>query len=135
MYSLSPGLSDEHALGLTTAALAQVGDAVYELMVRTRLCAEGTAVTARRLHSERVARVNASAQGGAAARIAGLLSEDERAVFLRGRNSKTHAAPKGASARDYRAATAVEALWGWLWLTGRRERLETLFAAAYSLRA
>jgi ribonuclease-3 family protein len=126
MYTLSPALRDEEALALTTAALAQVGDAVYELMVRTRLCAVGAAPTAGLLHTKRVARVSARAQSGAARRVLPLLSDGERSVFLRGRNAKLPA-PRSATTGEYRAATALEALWGWLWLTGKRERLEALF--------
>jgi ribonuclease-3 family protein len=119
---------DPNALsGLSTLALAQVGDAVFELMVRTRLCADGTQ-TARRLHANRVRLVAAPAQAAMAGRLDAALTDEERAVFARGRNTRTAQIPQAATRREYQASTALEALWGWLWLSGRPERLEELFA-------
>ena len=117
--------------GLSTLALAQVGDAVFELMVRTRLCAQGTA-TARKLHARRVRLVSAPAQSAMARRLTDALTGEEQAVFLRGRNTQVTQIPRAASRQEYQAATALETLWGWLWLSGQTERLEELFALACS---
>lgn len=109
--------------------LAHVGDAVYELMVRTRLCAEGHQA-AQDLHRLTVARVNASAQALAMRRLQPLLSAEELSVYKRGRNTKVHSVPHNADISEYHAATGLEALFGWLFLRGDAERLETLFDAA-----
>ena len=59
-----------------------------------------------------------------------LLTEEELALYRRGRNAHVHGVPQGASVGEYHAATGLEALFGWLYLQGRLERLNTLFAAA-----
>ncbi len=109
-------------------ALAHLGDAVYELMVRSFLVSRGRE-TNRSLHQATVALVSAPAQAAGAERIAGMLTEEEREVYRRGRNAHVHAVPHGATPREYHAATALEALFGYLYLKGRRERLNQLFAA------
>ena len=85
---------------------------------------------ARQMHQRTVELVRAQTQARA---IRGLLreevlTEEEKQVFLRGRNCHSHAAPKSASPEDYAHATGLEALFGWLWLQGRTERLNQLFA-------
>lgn len=122
--SLSP--AELHAVG--TLALAHVGDGVFELMVRARLCLSGRH-TARRLHRETVRRVRAGAQAGYARLLLGMLTEEERAVFMRGRNAEVGSIPRSATREEYHLATALEALWGYLFLTGRAERLGELFVA------
>ncbi|MCL2343600.1 MAG: ribonuclease III [Firmicutes bacterium] len=114
---------------LSALALAHMGDAVYELLVRTWLCAHGK-LTSRGLHSEAVRYVSAKAQAQAAARIFPLLTEPEIAVFRRGRNAHTHAIPQSADPAQYHAATGLEALFGWLYLSGARARINALFRAA-----
>ena len=108
-------------------SLAHVGDAVYELLVRSRLCADNhTAVT--QLHRLTVSQVNAAAQAQAVEKILPLRTEEERGVYKRGRNTKVNSVPHHAEIAQYHAATGLEALFGWLYLLGRRERLEELFA-------
>ena len=110
-----------------TLALAHIGDGVYELMMRTALCAAGlTAVTD--LHRETVRRVNAPAQARAAEAILPLLTEAEHAVYKRGRNAKVNSVPQHADVAQYHAATGLETLFGWLYLLGRTQRLRELFA-------
>ena len=123
----SPVLSDDAVRALSSLGLAHVGDAVYELLVRTRLALEGKA-TGRGLHEAAVALVRAEAQAAGAARIRPALTEEELAVFRRGRNAHPHTVPAHASRAQYAEATALEALFGWLYLTGRRERANELFA-------
>lgn len=127
--TLTPQMNEHEIGALSVLALAQVGDAVYELMVRTRLCQQGTA-TARNLHAHRVKMVSASAQSRAAVHLLGALTEAEAAVYQRGRNTQVGHIPRAATRRQYQAATALEALWGWLWLSGQTARLEELLTLA-----
>ncbi len=119
---------DDAALGqLSALALAHVGDAVYELLARTWLCLHGR-VTSRRLHQETVRLVQASAQAAGAERLLPCLTEAERSVYRRARNTRVGSVPRHASTADYHAATGLEALFGWLYLRGERGRLNELFA-------
>ena len=120
-------LVGESGSGKTTLALALIGDGVYELMMRTALCAAGlTAVTD--LHRETVRRVNAPAQARAAETIQPALTDEERAVYKRGRNAKVNSVPQHADVAQYHAATGLETLFGWLYLLGRTQRLRELFS-------
>ena len=112
---------------ISALGLAHLGDGVYELMVRSHLCLRGKATNAG-LHRAAVRYVSASAQAKLARAILPRLTEEEQAVYRRGRNSHTAAVPKGASVGEYHAATALEALFGWLYLQGRTDRLNELFA-------
>lgn len=114
---------------LSMLALAHVGDAVYELMVRSMLAFEGPR-TVNELHRRTVAKVRAEAQARAAAAILPAMTEEEQAVYRRGRNSHVHGIPPHANAAEYHSATGLEAVFGWLWLQGKTERIRTLFAAA-----
>ena len=112
---------------LSVLCLAHVGDAVYELLARTRL-AEGGKGRVVDLHRAAVSIVRAPAQAKAAAVILPLLTEEERAVYKRGRNSHVNSVPHAASKAEYHAATALEAVFGWLHLAGEGERVRELFA-------
>lgn len=113
---------------ISTLGLAHLGDAVYELMVRSMLCLKGKA-TNKNLHRATVGYVSAQAQAQAAERILPMLTEEEGDVFRRGRNSSPHTVSHAASRAEYQTATALEALFGYLYLNGRTERLNGLFAA------
>ncbi len=113
------------ALGVLN--LAHVGDAVYELLVRVRLSRQGPLKIAEQ-HRRTIAFVSAPAQAAALERLLPALSEEERAVCRRGRNVRVHGCPAGCTIAQYHAATALEALFGWLWLAGRQDRTEELFA-------
>ncbi len=121
-------LTETQLNALSSLALAHIGDAVYELMARSYLVSRGRG-TNRSLHRETVALVAAPAQAEGAERIADMLSDEEREVFRRGRNARVRAVPHGATTSQYHAATALETLFGFLYLKGRRERLNELFAA------
>ena len=108
-------------------ALTASGKAVLELLVRTYLCQHGTG-TNTGLHRATVQLVNAAAQSAAMDRLLPLLTEDEQALYRRGRNAHTHAAPRGVSPGQYARATGMEALFGGLYLLGRRQRINELFA-------
>ena len=112
---------------ISSLGLAHLGDAVYELMVRSWLCLHGKA-TNKGLHKAAITYVSAPAQAQRCQKILPILTEEEQDVFRRGRNSHTAAVPKGASVGEYHTATALEALFGWLYLKGETERLNELFS-------
>ena len=111
---------------ISVQGLAHVGDAVFELMVRTWLCSNGTS-TAKNLHSRAVTFVSAKAQASAAEKIMPKLGEEEMSIYKRGRNTHVNSVPKGSTPGEYHAATGIEALFGYLYLQGRAERLNELF--------
>ena len=113
---------------VSNLGLAHVGDCVFELMIRSWLCLHGKA-TNRGLHKATVKYVSAPAQAKAAEKILPQLTTEESDVFRRGRNSSPHTIPKAASREEYQMATALEALFGYLWLKGEIERLNELFEA------
>ena len=109
---------------ISVLGLAHLGDGVYELMVRAWLCLHGKA-TNKGLHRAAVTYVSAPAQAQRAQKASP--AQGEQDVFRRGRNSHTAAIPKGASVAQYHTATALEALFGWLYLRGETDRLNELF--------
>ncbi len=123
-FHLSAG--QDHIGQISSLGLAYLGDGVYELMVRAYLCLHGKA-TNKGLHRAALDYVAAPAQARRIQKILPVLTEEERQVFRRGRNSHTAAVPKGASVAQYHAATALEALFGYLYLRGETERLNELF--------
>ena len=108
--------------------LAFVGDAVYELLVRRHISLTHDC-PASRLHALTVSYVRAEAQHAAYLAIEPILSAEEADAFRRGRNANKVTASKHADAASYRASTGLEALFGYLYLTGRTGRIEELFAA------
>ena len=114
----------------SNAALAYLGDAVIELMVRERLVEEGY-TSSKTLNAKALDFVRAPAQAAAMSRIMPLLGEEEDAVFHRGRNIGHTSTPKSATVSEYRTATGMEALFGYLYITGNTERARELFAIAY----
>ena len=119
MDRLYPQEMDMHTL--SPLALAFVGDGVYSLMVRERLLSQANRPV-NDLHKMAVAAVRAEAQAAAMERLLPLLTEEEEAVFKRGRNA--HTARSGA---DYHRATGLESLFGYLYLAGRIDRVRELF--------
>ena len=116
----------------STASLAYLGDCVLELCVREYLVKEGLSSSAT-LNKRALEFVRATAQAEAMKRLMPHLSEEEAAVFRRGRNIGHTNTPKSATVAEYRVATGMEALFGWLHLAGRQERIRELFALAYEL--
>ncbi|MCM1026741.1 MAG: ribonuclease III [Roseburia sp.] len=102
--------------------LAYIGDAVFDLMIRTAVVEQANR-PANDLHHIAVKYVNAGAQARMIAALADRLTEEERAVYHRGKNAKPHTMAKNASAGDYRRATGFEALVGWLYLQGDLDRI------------
>ncbi|WP_283674154.1 Mini-ribonuclease 3 [Butyricicoccus sp. Marseille-Q5471] len=127
MDHLHPQLDDAAIKQMSSLALAHVGDAVYEMLVRSYLACGGLQ-TAKNLHSRTIQLVRAGAQAKAAEHILPLLSEEEQTAFRHGRNAKPKSVPKSASVAEYAYATALEALFGWLYLKQRYDRINELFA-------
>ncbi len=123
---LNAALGPEELSTVSELALAHVGDAVFELLVRTELSCQGGA-RMKELHSRTVARVTASAQAELAERLLPLLTPEELTVYKRGRNAHSHPAPKSATPGQYARATGLETLFGWLWLTGQHARVSELY--------
>lgn len=119
-------LTDEQLQTISVLGLAHIGDGVYELLVRTWLCANGK-TTSKGLHNQTVSYVRAPAQARAVEKITEKLSDAEQAVYKRGRNAKVNSVPKNADISDYHSATGLESLFGYLYLRGERDRINELF--------
>ena len=122
----APKLTAAEAGAYSVLALAHIGDGVYELMMRTALAQAGV-THVQNLHRETVRRVNAPAQAAVMETMLPLLTDAELAVYKRGRNARVNSVPQHADVSEYHAATGLEALFGWLWLLGRTDRLTALF--------
>ena len=119
-------LSEKEILQLSATALAHIGDAVFEVMVRGNLISRGLC-KAGDLHKNTVLSVSAAAQKEAAEKILPLLTEEETDIFRRARNAKVNSIPKHSDYATYHTSTAFEALWGYLYLLGRYDRLNEFF--------
>ena len=127
MDYFSAKLPDDSIRAISSIGLAHLGDAVYELLVRTWLCVHGKA-TGKGLHRATIAIVCANKQAELSEKIQPLLTEAEHDVFRRGRNANVHTVPHSADRATYQTATALEALFGWLYLRGEKERINELFS-------
>lgn len=121
-------LPEDEIRAISSIGLAHLGDGVYELLVRSYLCKNGKA-TGKGLHRAAVELVKAPAQAAKADKIMHLLTNEEIAVFKRGRNANVNSIPARASRSDYLKATALECLLGYLYLHGNTTRINTLFNA------
>lgn len=111
-----------HALNL-----AFIGDSVFDMFVRESLvCKEEVSVS--ELHKAAVEMVRCQAQAHDAKVLFPVLTQDEQQIYMRGRNAHSRHIPKNASPADYHAATAIEAVFGYLYLKGKFERLRHLFS-------
>ena len=111
--------------GLSPLPLAFVGDGVYELLVREYLAAQGNCPV-KKLHARKVELVRCQAQAQALEKIWPQLTPEEREVAQRGHNAHVGHVPKNAALADYHGATALEALFGYLYLSGDMTRLREL---------
>ncbi|MBQ9162069.1 MAG: ribonuclease III [Clostridia bacterium] len=118
---------------VATSALAYLGDCVIELRVRNYLVSERGLSSAASLNREALNFVRAAAQSEAMNYIEPLLDEEEMTAYRRGRNIGHTNVPKSASVSEYRRATGMEALFGYLHLLGREDRIDELFRAGYRL--
>ena len=125
-------MTDDKRADITPAALAYLGDSVIEVLARERLVSAGIPDSAR-LNLAAAKYVRATVQSDAVERILPLLDEAEAAVYRRAWNVGHTNTPRSASPAEYRRATGMEALFGWLWLGGEegKTRARELFCAAY----
>lgn len=119
-------ISKDDLKSMSALALAHMGDCVFELLVRSWLCAHGKATSAN-LHKATVSYVSAPAQAKQMERILPLLTEEEAAIYRRGRNAHVHGVPKAATPGEYARATGLECLFGALFLSGQSDRANELF--------
>ena len=120
-------LSEREANNYSPLSLAFLGDSVYDTLVREYLLQQANMPVAK-LHSAMIKLVCAEFQSAAYDTVADLLTEHELAVLKRGRNATGNTVPKHAEAAQYRRATAIESLFGYLFLTGQNERIRELFS-------
>ena len=113
-------------------ALAFLGDAVYELKIRDIAVKKGIRKV-NDLHCAVVEKVRASFQSKAILYITEMLTEEENEIYHRGRNTGGVKAPKNADVVEYRRATGLEALFGYLYIEGKNERIDELISAILSL--
>ena len=126
MDYFKPDMTQAQINQISMLGLAHIGDGVYELMTRAALCEEGHTAVAE-LHQLATRRVNAPAQAAAVEKLLPALNEEEIAIYRRGRNAHVNSVPRAANIGQYHAATGLEALFGWLYLQGKCERLNELF--------
>lgn len=125
LCELFPRMSREEASMLSPLQLAFVGDSVHALLARASLIGKNLPV--RDMHRAANEAVSAVSQSREAQKVLPLLTEEEAAILRRGRNAHPHhSAPKSASVGEYAGATGLEALLGYLFLTGQEERLREL---------
>ena len=113
-------------------SLAYIGDAIYEIVIRTIVMSAGN-MSVNKYHKKSSSMVKASAQKEVFEKIEPFLTDEELAVYKRGRNSKSGSVAKNASMMDYRKATGVEALVGYLYLAGDMDRIIELIGIGFDL--
>jgi len=118
-------LSDAEANALNPVALAYLGDTVYDLYIRAFLV-KNKMGTVNALHCFASSTVNAKAQAEAAAVLLAYFTDEEKSIYKRGRNAKSGGVPKNMEVADYRKATGLEAVLGYLYATGQTARLQAL---------
>ena len=111
---------------MSNLGLAHMGDCVFEILVRASLCAKGEK-TVDRLHRDTINMVKATSQARFVDKMLPLLNETELAYYRRGKNSHVHAVPKSATPAEYAKATGLETLFGYLFLSGQKDRANELF--------
>ena len=126
------GHSDIKFAELSTEALAYLGDSVIELCTRDMLVCRGIS-NSKKLNIEALNYVRATTQAAAMREILGILTEEELAIYKRGRNIGHTNTPKSSSVGEYRSATGMEALFGYLYLKDNNTRINELFKTAYKI--
>ena len=116
----------------SSLTLAYVGDAVYEVFIRTKLTENGDKKV-KHLHKEAKNFVSAKAQCQIVEALLDTLTPEEIDIFKRGRNTKVNTKAKNADFKEYHNATGLEALFGYLYLSGNQQRLEELMEASYKI--
>lgn len=116
--------SQDEARQLNPLQLALIGDGIFEVFIRNYILMKNTSLSANKIHVKAITYVKAKSQSCIMHEMESHLTEEEEAIYKRGRNAKSPTVPKNADIRDYRMATGFEALIGYLYLTGNKERLE-----------
>ena len=111
---------------ISNLGLAHMGDCVWEILIRSRLCSRGEKTVAA-LHKKTFSMVNAPYQAACVEHLLPLLSEEELSYYRRGKNAHVHAVPKAATPAQYAKATGLEAMFGYLYLSGQTLRINELF--------
>lgn len=111
--------------------LAYIGDSLYDVYVRSRIIAEHGGLNANKMHIMSTKFVKAHGQSVAVAELEDKLAEDELAAYKRGRNTKSYTVPKNADVGEYRRATGFEALLGWLYISGRQDRMNEIMEMSF----
>ena len=111
---------------ISNIGLAHMGDCVYEILVRAHLCAQGRK-TVQQLHQQTIQMVKATFQAKFVDKMLPILTEEELAYYRRGKNAHPHGIPKSATPAEYAKATGLEALFGYLFLSGQKERANEIF--------
>jgi len=124
----------KEAAQLNPLVLAFVGDAVYEVFIRTYLIDKNRDMSVHKLHKEAISFVKAHSQSEFMKKLENELSKEEIIIFKRGRNSKSATVPKNADVQEYRIATGFESLLGFLYLTEQNERLNYILNTVIKLR-
>ena len=112
--------------GISNLGLAHMGDCVYEILVRAHLCAQGRK-TVQQLHQQTIQMVKATFQAKFVDKMLPILTEEELTYYRRGKNAHPHGVPKSATPAEYAKATGLEALFGYLFLSGQKERANEIF--------
>jgi ribonuclease-3 family protein len=133
-FSWEKPKSKQEARNYSPLSLAYIGDGVFEIMVRTYLAVEKN-LPPDTLHHKAKELVEAPAQSRAADRLWSFLSEEEREIFRWGRNAKSKGRRKNATAEEYKKATGLECLFGFLYMSGESERLQEVFRRLLSSEA
>ncbi|HLS53692.1 MAG TPA: ribonuclease III domain-containing protein [Tissierellaceae bacterium] len=130
--NINESLTEEDVKMLQPLQLAYVGDAVYELLVRTFLLDGNQAVN--QLHKKATRLVKAQSQASIVHKLEDYLTDKEKTIVRQGRNAKSSGGSKNVDLINYKYATGFEALMGYLYLTGQEERLSSLFEKIISLK-
>ncbi|ADQ06444.1 ribonuclease III [Caldicellulosiruptor hydrothermalis 108] len=133
MDILKTDLKESEDRLLSPLVYAYIGDAVYELFVRNKVIAENPNLTPYLYYLKTTMYVRASSQAMAIKKLYEELDENERRIVKRGRNAKTKTIPKNAKLSDYKYATALEALIGYLYLENNNERLNYILSQVYQI--
>lgn len=128
---LSQSIDKKTAKSYSSLTLAFLGDSVFEILVRQKIILNGD-MKIDKLHSTKVELVCAKFQARVIPYILDLLTEEELSIFKRGKNSKCHA-PKNTDISDYRLATGLESLFGYLYLIGDEKKINELFSIIWNL--
>lgn len=125
------GYKEHDPASLSPLTLAFIGDTIFDLIVRTKVIERGNAPV-NKLHRYASNVVNAAAQAEIVEKIKDNLTEEEYNIWRRGRNAKSYTSAKNASIKDYKSATGLEALLGWLYLDGKMDRILELILPVVS---